>query len=267
VAPRVDAGTDTGGAVDDAGDSSDAREPDAPEPTEVLPAFDAATEAHVRDLVARGRARGNRHDVVAKIGDSITESASFLMDCGSGWYRLGEHPEVEPTIRYFAARMFDDGRNSLNRASLCATAGWTSGDALQGDPDSPLARELEASRPQWAIVMYGTNDLERSDVASYRANMARIVDVIEARDVVAVLSTIPPRMDGEPYASRVASFNDVVRGLARARHLPLIDYWLALEPIDGPASSRAAPVAPSARRPCATATTYATSPRCRCWPA
>src|SRR5687767_13584443 len=63
--------------------------PDSEALSESLPEFDRETDAHVREVAAAGRARGNRADVVAKIGDSITESQSFLQDCGMGWYDLG----------------------------------------------------------------------------------------------------------------------------------------------------------------------------------
>jgi hypothetical protein len=46
---------------------------------------------------------GMRPDVFAKIGDSITESASFLSDIGQGWYVLGRYGALEPTIAHFRA--------------------------------------------------------------------------------------------------------------------------------------------------------------------
>jgi hypothetical protein len=55
-----------------------------PPSSTAVPDFDAATIQNVRNLVAAGAAAGNAHDVFAKIGDSITESASFLYDCGFG---------------------------------------------------------------------------------------------------------------------------------------------------------------------------------------
>lgn len=199
-----------------------------------LPTFDALTVAHVRDLTARGASRGNSRQVVAKIGDSITESASFLMDCGHGWYDLGAYANLEDTLGYFSARTLPGGENSLARSSLCATAGWTTADALEGgDPGSPLARELDAIRPQWAIVMFGTNDLDRVSVATFRGNLGRVVDLIESRAVVTVLSTIPPRFDTATASARVAGFNDAVRGLAGERHLPLLDYWAGLQSLPG----------------------------------
>ncbi len=196
--------------------------------------LDALTAAHVRDLLARGAARGNLRDVVAKIGDSITESASFLMDCGHGWYSVGARGDVESTIAYFSTRTLPGGENSLARSSLCATAGWTALDALAGgDPASPLARELDAIHPQWAVVMYGTNDLDHEDAAAFTVDLGHVVDLIESRVAVPILSTIPPRLDGATPGAQVAPYNAAIRALALARHLPLVDYWGALQAAPG----------------------------------
>lgn len=54
-------------------------EPDAPAAlwsSPALPAFDAATVAHVADVLALGVSLGRRADVFAKAGDSITASRS-----------------------------------------------------------------------------------------------------------------------------------------------------------------------------------------------
>lgn len=195
-----------------------------------LPAFDAETIAHVRDLVMRGAARGNRHDVFAKIGDSISESRAYLYECGDGSFYPGPHTDLMPTVQYFSMRTLDaDGFNSFTRGGLSATSGWSVADALDGGEASPLAQELDAIQPQWALIMYGTNDLERVDVATYSMQMASALDLAEERGVVPVLSTIPPRLDDPTFAARVPTFNDAIRSLARARHTPWMDYWAVLD--------------------------------------
>jgi len=189
--------------------------------------------AHVREVRARGAAMGNRLAVFAKIGDSITESGSFLSDVGFGWGSVGTYGALEPTIQYFrmTALPAQDGqaRNSFNRASECATAGWTTDDALSGGNASPLRRELNAIRPAWAIVMYGTNDIDRSTTARFATNLNAIVDIAEAEGTVVALSTIPDRNDGTAPAAAALRFNDTIRSIAAARHVPLLDYWAALQ--------------------------------------
>jgi hypothetical protein len=199
-----------------------------------LPAFDAATTARVRELVAVGRARGQRHDVVAKLGDSITESRAFLFECGDGQLHPGAFPELADTVRYFTRTVLDaDGFNALTRGSLSAVGGWSVADALDGGDAAPLLAEVRAIRPQWAIVMYGTNDLERVDAETFRAQLGRALALLEDQGVVPVVSTIPPRADDPARAARVPAFNDVIRALARERHVPLVDYWAALDAVPG----------------------------------
>lgn len=195
-----------------------------------LPAFDGATTARVRALRAAGLARGNRAAVFAKIGDSITEAGSFLSDVGNGWFTLGGYEWLRGTIAYFSATSLGDF-NSFDRPSACAMGGWVSAQALEGDPDSALRRELNATRPAYAIVMYGTNDVDRGGVDALQPNLERIAQIIEEFGTVPVLSTIPDRLDNTAAAAGVAPINAAIRALAASRHLPLIDYWQAMQPL------------------------------------
>ena len=54
-----------------------------PDTEPVLPAIDATRKAALRGLLLEGREApyGNRGNVFAKVGDSITASDSFLQDC------------------------------------------------------------------------------------------------------------------------------------------------------------------------------------------
>lgn len=228
----VDTGVaeDTGAAEDTGGTGDSGNTGPMPiDPNVAVPAFDAATLARMRELRALGASRGMRADVFAKIGDSITESASFLSDIGHGWYELGGYRGLEPTVAYFRQTTFADGSNSFTRASTCAMGGWVASYALSGDPTSALRREMDYTRPGWAIVMYGTNDLDHVSPMEFSGTMARILDIIESYGSVPVLSTIPDRLDRPEAGARVASFNDAIRALATARHAPLMEYWRALQ--------------------------------------
>lgn len=203
-------------------------------PPEVLasqPAFSPAVIARIRALRAAGVARGNRLDVLAKIGDSITEAGGFLTDLGMGWYELGPYACLEPTVAFFRRTAVPNAVNSLARSSVCAMGGWLSDNALQGDPMSPLRAELNAIRPGYAVIMYGTNDLDRGSAAGLETNLERMAQICEDFGTVPVLSTIPDRLDQAAPASRVAGYNERIRGVAAARNLPLIDYWAAMRPL------------------------------------
>ncbi len=196
-----------------------------------LPAFTPAVTARVRAIRTVGVARGNRIDAFAKIGDSITEAGGFLSDIGEGWYELGSFSWLDPTIRFFRSRVISGRNNSFNRPSVCAMGGWVSSQALDNDPASPLRTELNATRPAYAIVMYGTNDLDRGTADGLEGNLDRIARICEEFGTVPVLSTIPDRLDNAAAASRVNSYNDRIRGLAQRRNIPLIDYWAAMRPL------------------------------------
>jgi lysophospholipase L1-like esterase len=198
-----------------------------------LPALDAATVARVREIRAAGVARGNRFNVFAKIGDSITESGSFMSDIGEGWYELGAFAPLLPTIDFFRSQVINGDRNSFNRASACATAGWTAARALESDPSSPLRAELAATRPGYALVMYGTNDIDMATPDILRTNLNRIAEIIEQNGTVPILSTIPDRTDNTRAAGLALTMNERIRALAATRHIPLMDFWAALQPLPG----------------------------------
>lgn len=193
------------------------------------PPLDPATVAHVREVFARGAAAGMRSDVFAKLGDSITESGSFAQDIGHGWYELGAFTELEPVIAWFRRRT-PRGRdeNAFTRASAAATAGWESSQLLEGGDRCPVERELATMRPAFAVLMVGTNDAERATPDALATNLAAIVDRVERRGVVTLLSTIPSHR-GSPAAHAAAdAINERIRALAAARHLPLIEYHDAM---------------------------------------
>jgi lysophospholipase L1-like esterase len=192
----------------------------------VLPAFDAATVAHLRDVRALGASRGNRDVVLAKMGDSITASTNFLCDLGDGRYSLGGYAALSATVQAFSATALAGGKNSFNRYSSAATGGWTSADVL--GPPSEVENEVDTIHPAYAIVMFGTNDASAQKLGT---NMNAIIGQLEAEGTVAVLSTIPTRSDYSGAAELTHAINDTVRSIAGTRHLPLIDLQLALDPL------------------------------------
>lgn len=77
---------------------------------------------------------------------------------------------------------------------------------------------------QFAVVMLGTNDAGQNRVVADFANdLTSIVDALEGRRIVVILSTIPPRTDRD-----VTPYNTAIRTLAQTRGLPLIDYYLEI---------------------------------------
>lgn len=199
--------------------------------------IDAAMKARLRTVWQTGQARGRRANVLAKVGDSITSSGSFLSDIGDGNAVLGSHRELAPIVAYYRAMRVDRlgraGHNSLNRQSLAAHPSWTGAEILSlpgtwPDP-APLAQEYAAINPAVAVIMLGTNDLDRTGVDFFGQNLAAIVETSLQAGVIPVLSTIPDRQDSPQAAARTLVFNDAIRAEAAVAQVPLIDYWAALQ--------------------------------------
>jgi hypothetical protein len=193
--------------------------------------FDDSTLLHVRTLFRAGAAAGQQADVFAKLGDSITESGSFLMDIGHGWHELGPWTRLDAVVRYFSRHHISptgEG-NSFTRQSRAAEAGWTTATLLHEGDNSRLEQELAQTRPAFAILMIGTNDSERSNVETYTRQLNDILRRVLARNVVLILSTIPDHL-GTPEAGALGrQLNEVVRRVAFEQHLPLVDYWASMQ--------------------------------------
>ncbi len=201
--------------------------------------IDAEVKSHLQKILERGQDNGMRSDVFAKIGDSITASRNFLVDIGCGQYDLGSYGYLKDVIDFYSATMVDtesspctESNNSFTRQSLSAVSGWTSVDALEGGANSALYREIRALRPRLAIIMYGTNDLARgADIQTFKGNLEQIISILEQEGIIPILSTIPDMVSLASRGDMVSIFNSTIREIAQERNIPLIDYWLALQPL------------------------------------
>lgn len=182
----------------------------------------------MRAIAARG-ARAD--DVLAKVGDSITVSSSFLHCFAGTRVDLDGRDALQATLDHFRAGDAA-GTDPFRRESLAAGVGWTASRALMGDP-SPLASELAVISPRFAVVMYGTNDAGFVDHDTYARNMTAITDALIAGGTIPVLSSIPPRDDSTTADARVPLFGGIVRALAASRGVPFVDYHRELLAIPG----------------------------------
>lgn len=181
-----------------------------------------AVAARIRAIAARNR--GMYDDRFSKIGASATVNRNFLRCFAGEHVRLGEHGRLAPAIAHFNGTTHP----SFRRRSLSAEVGWHAGRAVWGGERSPLAREIRDHDPRFAVVMYGTNDLELNRPALYASLMHRLTKMLIVRGVVPILSTIMPR-DDDPAADRyVTLYNAVVRAVAQHQRIPLFDFHRAL---------------------------------------
>jgi hypothetical protein len=216
----------------------------------VVPKLDAATRSRTIATLVTGRRLGNRADVFAKLGDSISQSAFFLEGLGCARWTPGKHRALSVTIRYFARRRLAgassecDVVNSFSRnsaATLAFTpASWALEAGGSADPschsgETPLACEIRIDRPAYALLLFGTNDVTIGTgttvhtLPQFMASMRAIVAGARRLGVVPILSTIPPRGGDATSESWTERFNAALVRLAGARRVPIINLWTALQ--------------------------------------
>lgn len=236
-----------------------------PSTAPVIPVIDDVLRARLAAVLASPAGAANYRDAFAKVGDSITESGSFLKDLGCQSPPVaasyGAFTGLMPVTAYFRSRTWSPSytdawcrvANSFTRASGAAVSGMTSSFPFNATSACPapyntvLRCEYYRLRPSFALIMFGTNDVmvdvgSALDVAltRYRGNLQRIVDESIAAGVVPVLSTIPPlRRVGsvtQVMVDRVAAYNQAVIDVAAANTVPLWNYYRALEQLGASAS-------------------------------
>ncbi|MCA9539828.1 MAG: hypothetical protein KC620_13115 [Myxococcales bacterium] len=253
AAPQPDSGADVAIEADMEADAvaADAiveidAEPDAAIDVDAAPEPDAApvegparyptdqTQSPITPHVAANlRAIADRaphqDDVFAKVGASATASLAFLHCFGGNRIDLDGRDALQPTLDAFRAGDAA-GDDPFSRTSLCATVGWSAGAAISGDP-SPLQQEVDAIDPRFAVIMYGTNDIEQRDIDRYGGNLLTLVDTLTEQGIIPVISSVMPRDDNADSDALVPSYNAVVRGVAESRQIPFIDFYRELLPL------------------------------------
>ena len=197
----------------------------APDAWQTYPIVPEVSERAV-EIYSRGLALGNNPGAFSKIGDCESTPTWFLgdFDRGAGYYRLGEHSELEAVIGRFSG--------SFLRESLAAGRGFSASSVLTtlwANPDqcepgeSPLACELRVHRPSMAFVMLGTNDRWQDEM--FESRMREILDYLVEAGVVPILATKADNLEGD------GSLNATIVQLAYEYDLPLWNYWLAVQPL------------------------------------
>jgi GDSL-like Lipase/Acylhydrolase family len=193
-------------------------------------------------------------DRFMKIGDSQTVSTGFLQCFANPGLSVAPYTDLAEPQRAFLQQ--DRGEFTFRRTSLAAKVGASASFALipsipgpkgmsPAITKSPLEAELDVVRAQYAVVMFGSNDIQgapSSGLSVFAKNMLAITDALLAEGVVPVLSSPPPRplreadvaAFGAEGADRwVPRFSNVVRGIAEARQVPFVDLERELRRLPG----------------------------------
>jgi hypothetical protein len=193
---------------------------------------------HAREIYLAGQARGQRANVFAKVGDSITVSPQFLTPIGYGLFNLRDYGYLAEVVHFYGSGWARTG-NAFANTSLAAKGGWSTFSVLSGSlsdkafcraAEPPLLCEYRLTRPAVALIMLGTNDVLGTQDEAYLANLRRIVSDTVAQGILPVLSTIPPfRRAG--YEARAEQLNALIVAVAQEHQVPVWNYWAALQPL------------------------------------
>ncbi len=234
----------------------------------VIPDVDGAMRTNLLGIMNSSAGAARYRDSFIKVGDSITESASFLTDIGcqnlndpttiadyGSWTAListaGAFSRTYSAATLGGFSAWCGIRNPFTRSSGAAMSGMLSSFALASTSacsapnNTTLKCEISEMNPAFALIMFGTNDAianaDNSNLAglldTFRNNMTQIVDTCIAQGVVPILSTIPPLFSISapvdngvlPAAvSRVNDYNQVLITLASSKHIPLWNFNRAL---------------------------------------
>jgi lysophospholipase L1-like esterase len=153
---------------------------------------------------------------VSQLGDSITYSMAFWSVMGWTYpdkFLKGDDgmSKVPPDTRWrdIIKGARDKGGKHGNYS------GWRVGNVL-GVLDDVLAR----NRPEVALIMIGTNDMDAGQ--KYRDGLDAIVRKCLAAHCIPILNTIPPRRG---RMDTVRQINAVVAETARRHRVPMVDYF------------------------------------------
>jgi hypothetical protein len=151
---------------------------------------------------------------LALFGDSITVSKAF-------WAPLGYNPKdlppeiaksLEVVKKHMLAECWDKWRGAGYGNEGGQTAKWA---------EDNIDAWLKKLNPECAVIMFGTNDVTRSDEKSYDQQMRAVVEKCLKNGTVVILTTIPPRAGAEDKAKALA---EAARKIAADFKVPLIDY-------------------------------------------
>lgn len=193
-----------------------------------------AVSRRVREI--RAAAPGRQDRVFMKVGSSETVDLRYLR-CFSGAegspfvVDLGPAERLRPTLEHF--RQGDAGGrgtrrvNPFVRVSEAAKVGQSAAWAYAG-ARSPVAREIAAIDPAWAIVAFGSNDLNHgvSPLAAlwpYHQHLTALIDRLAGAGVVPIVLGPSPRADSKAAARWAVVYDDVTRAVAESRQVPFVD--------------------------------------------
>lgn len=171
--------------------------------------------------------------VLMKVGDSNSVNNNMVKCFAEpAKVNLDGRTELQATIDYFNMKLVA-GAPSFARDSLATEVGRTASWAISGNP-SPMAQEISAINPRFALVSYGTNDMQQgathlSALFPFYDNYTALLDELMGQGIIPIVTGLPPRGDNATATDWAHTYNDVSRAIAEARQVPYIDLLQATE--------------------------------------
>jgi|GEM_PF-5285478 len=180
--------------------------------------IDDDMKAEMQKILADGKTKGRKAGLMAQWGDSITHTHAYL----AAWYEsrntLGKTEDgynYVPILEWMAAGTGNLAQKGEEYANF---SGWRCMTVLANM--EPAVIRLN---PSWALIMVGTNDLDKSKPADFEKKLRELMDRSISLGVIPTLSTIPP-IEGERN-DVVPAFNEAIIRVAKDYKVPYIDLW------------------------------------------
>lgn len=168
---------------------------------------------------------------LSKVGDCNSVEWLFLYPFGEDQYDLGSYDDLQATVDHFSESFTYDTYAAYNGLNALAALDplWANPRACQPG-ESPLLCEYRVHNPSVAIIMFGSNDVLVLTSVQFDHALRRVVNETIQAGIIPVLSTFPRYIS---LPDRSILYNQIVVRVALDFNIPLINFWLALEPLPG----------------------------------
>lgn len=191
----------------------------------------------VRAIYAEGQKQSANVQAFSKVGDCMVSSESFMTPFADAGYDLAEFTSLQAVISHFSVPIREGGETSFNVVSLAAASGFNAAavlDATWSDPtlcgaeESPLACEYRISKPVFALIMFGTNDLKSLTPEQFDFYLRKVLVQTVNAGIVPIVFTFPNQPG---YIEQSVFFNRIVVQAAQDYSLPLVNLWRSFDPL------------------------------------
>jgi len=193
-------------------------------------------KANLRSIMTVGETNGRVLGRMGQIGDSITNSSAYfrngILQGSSGNETNHDYSDVRSWMAYGGTQLADGSSfyNAHGKGSDYGNvSGWTLDDAVVANHPFEAVEVGDGLAPgdfSWALIMFGTNDIDYPswDAQTWKAYYSVFVQEFINLGVVPVLSTIPPEED-HIGNGRVELANDQIKSIATELKIPFVDYY------------------------------------------